>query len=323
MAASSVAVRPSTLRRGFGAALHAADELWSDKWAAAGFAFLLLLALAAAAAPWLGLPSPTEVSVPDRLLPPAFVDGGSWAHPLGTDGLGRDVLSRLLYGGRVSLTVGFFVVLLAGTVGTAAGLVAGYRGGRVDSVIMRLVDAQLAFPGLLLILTILTIVGPSTTMVVVVLSLYGWMIYARLIRSLVLELRERPFIEASRVVGCSSRRIILRHLLPNVMAPLMTQAMLEFARAILAEASLSYLGLGIQPPQASWGLMVAENQVYVSLAWWTIVFPGLILAATVIAINTLASWVRVQMDPRFRRSRGLTATADTVADVAMPRGAGA
>lgn len=270
-----------------------------DTLALASAGFLAVLVVALLLAPLIAGEAPGAVSIPDRLRPPVFMAGGSWDHPLGTDQLGRDMFARLLYGGRVSLIVGTAVVLLSGTVGTAAGLWAGFKGGVVDTIVSRLADAQLAFPGLLLVLTIVATFGSSLPTIIFVLSLYGWMMYARLVRSLVLDLRERPYIEASRVIGCSSWRLVVKHILPMLYAPLLTQAMLEFARVVLAEASLSYLGLGVQPPSTSWGLMVSESQSYIGLGWWTVVLPGVALALTVLAINLISSSLRLNADTRF------------------------
>jgi peptide/nickel transport system permease protein len=278
-------------------------SLLREKLALAGAIYLVLLVIGAVFAPVLISQSPTQIDILVRFQPPAWLPDGTWAHPLGTDGLGRDILARLLYGARVSLIVGVSVVVLAGLLGTVLGLLAGYKGGVWETVVMRIADAQLAFPGLLLILMVLAFVGQSLAIIVAILSLYGWMIYARLVRGMVLQLRETPAIQAAQLVGCSTPRILFRHLLPNLSSAVMTQAMVEFARVILAEASLSYLGLGVQPPDASLGLMVAENQGNVGDAWWTVVFPGALLALTVLAINVVANWLRVETDPQQRQRK--------------------
>jgi peptide/nickel transport system permease protein len=209
----------------------------------------------------------------------------------------------MIYGSRVSLIVGASVVLLAGTFGTLMGLIAGYRGGRTDSIIMRVVDTQVAFPGLLLVLIILAAIGPSMTTIIVVLAINGWMVYARITRGVVLSVKEMPYVEAAEIVGCPSRRVVLRHILPNLASPLLTLAVLEFARIILAEAALSFLGVGIQPPQVSWGLMVAQGRDYLFNGWWIITWPGLAIAFTVLGINLFASWLRVAADPQEREKR--------------------
>jgi peptide/nickel transport system permease protein len=278
-------------------------ELWRDRAGFVGAGFLLLLVLVAVFAPWIAPHDPAAQSLTDRLVPPAWSAGGSWDHPLGTDNLGRDVLSRLMIGARVSLVVGVVVVVVAGAVGTLLGVVAGYSGGRTNSVIMRVVDTTLAFPGLLLALIILATVGPSMTTVIIVLALNNWMIYARVTQGIVLSVKETPYVEAAEIVGCRPRRVIARHILPNLSAPLLTLATLEFAAMVLSEAALSFLGVGIQPPQTSWGLDVAIGKDYMFTAWWLVTFPGLAIALTVLSINLVASWLRVTVDPTEREKR--------------------
>ncbi|MCI0690266.1 MAG: ABC transporter permease, partial [Sporichthyaceae bacterium] len=275
-----------------------------------GVAVVAVLAVAALFAPLLAPHDPTFQSLNDRLRPPVWSDGGSASHLLGTDGLGRDMLSRLIYGSRVSLLVGLAVVALAGTFGTFMGLLSGYKGGRADSVIMRAVDTQVAFPGLLLALIILAGIGPSLRTIVIVLALNGWMVYARITRGVVLSVKETPYVEAAEIVGCRSRRVILRHILPNLTSPLLTLGVLEFARIILAEAALSFLGFGIQPPQISWGLMVADGRDYIFDGWWIITFPGLAIAVTVLGVNLFASWLRVAADPQEREKRFARSTGE-------------
>ena len=281
----------------------AMGELWSDKAGLFGVGVLVLLVLTAVFAPLLAPHDPAAQSLENRLRPPFWSAEGSWDYPLGADGLGRDVLSRMIYGSRVSLIVGASVVLLAGTFGTLMGLIAGYRGRRTDSIIMRVVDTQVAFPGLLLVLIILAAIGPSMTTIIVVLAINGWMVYARITRGVVLSVKEMPYVEAAEIVGCPSRRVVLRHILPNLASPLLTLAVLEFARIILAEAALSFLGVGIQPPQVSWGLMVAQGRDYLFNGWWIITWPGLAIAFTVLGINLFASWLRVAADPQEREKR--------------------
>jgi peptide/nickel transport system permease protein len=281
----------------------ALGELWSDKAGLFGVGVLVLLVLTALLAPLLAPHDPAAQSLQNRLRPPFWSAEGSWDYPLGADGLGRDVLSRMIYGSRVSLIVGASVVLIAGTFGTLMGLVAGYRGGRTDSIIMRVVDTQVAFPGLLLVLIILAAIGPSMTTIIVVLAINGWMVYARITRGVVLSVKEMPYVEAAEIVGCPSKRVVLRHILPNLTSPLLTLGVLEFARIILAEAALSFLGVGIQPPQVSWGLMVAQGRDYLFNGWWIITWPGLAIAFTVLGINLFASWLRVAADPQEREKR--------------------
>jgi peptide/nickel transport system permease protein len=278
-------------------------ELWSDKAGFVGACFLLVLVILAVFGSTLAPHDPAAQSLADRLTPPVWSDGGSWDHPLGTDNLGRDVLSRLMVGARISLLIGTAVCLLAGTFGVLMGLIAGYKGGRIDSLIMRIVDTQVAFPGLLLALIVLAVVGPSVTSVIAVLAANGWMVYARITRGTVLSVRETPYVEAAEIVGCRSRRVIFRHILPNLTSPLLTLGILEFARIVLAEAALSYLGLGIQPPNTSWGLDVAIGKDYLYNAWWLVTFPGVAIALTVLSVNLVASWLRVVADPQARDKR--------------------
>lgn len=266
----------------------------------------------------------TRVQLSNRFLPPVW-DGGSWDHILGADALGRDVAARLILGARVSLIVGFGVVIIAGTIGTLLGLIAGYRGGWVDTIVMRLVDAQLAFPGLVLIIAVVGALGPSITVMIIVLSAYAWMIFARLSRGIAVQLKAGGYVRAAQLIGCSGWRVVTRHLLPAVAGPILTQSMLELGRIMLAEASLSYLGLGVQPPDVSWGLMVAENRPYLTAAWWTVTLPGFALAICVLTNNLLAGWIRVEMDPmqsqvasarRLRRRTLRKSSPASVAEVA-------
>lgn len=269
-----------------------------------GAVVLSLLVAGAILAPLISPYDPRKQNLSARLTPPLFF-GGSTDHLLGTDQLGRDLLSRLLQGARVSMTVGLVVVLIAGLFGISMGLLAGYRGKFTDSVIMRVADMQLAFPGILLALVILYALGPSIRLVIIVLSINGWMIYARVTRSLVLSLRKSEYIEAAEISGAGPFRTMWRHILPNLTSPLLTLGVLEFARIILAEAALSFLGYGVQPPDASWGLVIAQGQDYLTSAWWIVVIPGIVISITVLSANLLSSWLRIYTDPRQRdRQRG-------------------
>jgi len=277
----------------------AASELWSDKAGLLGLTVIVLIVVGAIFAPWLAPHDPNEQSLLNRLTPPFQ----TWEYPLGTDSLGKDELSQLLFGARTSLVVGAAVVLFSGTVGIVLGLFAGYRGGRWDSIVMRAVDVQVAFPGLLLALIILAVVSPSLESLIIVLALNGWMVYARITRGIVLQAKETPYVEAAEIVGCKSRRVVFRHILPNLTSPLLTLAVLEFARIVLAEAALSFLGLGIQPPEVSWGLMVATGRDYLFTAWWVATWPGIAISVLVLAVNLFASWLRVAADPQQRDRR--------------------
>ena len=278
-------------------------ELARDKAGLIGVLLITALVLMALFAPYIAPHDPTEQDLTARLAPPVWYEKGSWDHILGTDHLGRDVLSRSIHGSRVSLLVGASVVLLAGSFGVIMGLVAGYLGGRADAFVMRWIDTQVAFPGLLLALIILAVIGPSLLTVVVVLSLNGWMVYGRMARGAVLAVRQTPYVEAAEIVGCRWPRIVFRHILPNLTSPLLTLAILEFARIVLAEAALSFLGLGIQPPATSWGLDVAVGKNYMFMAWWLVTVPGTAIAVTVLAINLVASWMRLISDPQEREKQ--------------------
>jgi peptide/nickel transport system permease protein len=279
------------------------EELWRDKAGLLGLTVIVLLVLMAIFAPLLAPYDPAVQSVVTRLKPPFWVQGGSTAHLLGTDQLGRDVLSRVIFGARASLLVGTSVVALAGTFGVLLGLFAGYKGGRTDAIIMRLVDIQVAFPGLLLILLIVSVIGPGTVTMIVVLACTNWMIYARLVRGIVLSIRQSAYVEAAEMTGCKPSRVIFKHVLPNLSSPLLTLGILEFTNIVLAEAAMSFLGLGIQPPATSWGLDVANGRDYIFVAWWLITFPGLSIAVTVLSINLFANWLRVTTDPQEREKR--------------------
>ena len=296
---ASATVRRSRLR----SLASGIGELWGDKAGFFGALLVLLFVLVALFAPLIAPQDPSSQVLTQRLVPPFWEHGGSLSHLLGTDQLGRDILSRVIYGSRISLLVGVSVVLIAGIFGTTAGIVAGYAGGRVDGFVMRVVDTQGAFPGLLLALLILAAVGPSVHTVIIVLCLDGWLMYARVARGTVLSLREMPYVEAAELVGCRPRRVMWRHVAPNLTSPILTVAVLEFARIILAEAVLSFLGLGVQPPQMSWGLEIAEGQDYVYSAWWLVTFPGIAIAVTVLGVNMFASWLRVAADPQEREKR--------------------
>lgn len=278
-------------------------ELWRDKTAFLGTLFLLLLFVCAVAAPLLAPHDPHDQDIVNRLQPPVWEDGGSWTHVFGTDGLGRDVLSRLIFGARISLFVGLAVMVVAGTTGVLLGLVAGYRGGRTDRFIMRVVDTQIAFPGLLIAILLASLLGPSVQTVVIVLSINGWMIYARMTRGVVLSVKETPYVEAAEIIGCRPKRVMIKHILPNLAAPLSTLAVLEFARIVLAEAALSFLGVGVKRTDISWGLDVASGQDLIFNSYWLVVIPGAVISLTVLSVNLVASWLRVVADPQEREKR--------------------
>jgi peptide/nickel transport system permease protein len=268
--------------------------------ALAGAAFVLLLGAVAAAAPWLAPHDPTRQSLRARLTAPTLAAADGQAHLLGTDHLGRDVLSRVIYGARVSLVIGFAAVTVGGLIGAALGLLAGFRGGWVDGVVMTLADAQLAFPFILLAIGIIAVLGPSFPTLIVVVGLSGWVAYARILRSQVLVLRSREFVDAIHALGGSTLRIVLGHILPNVVSSLVVIATLELARAIVLEATLSFLGLGIQPPTPSWGGMIHEGREYLDSAWWISTCPGTVLMLTSLVVSRTGDWLRDLLDPTLR-----------------------
>ena len=254
-----------------------------------------LMSIGAVLAPWVAPFDPNFINVDALLLPP------SWAHPMGTDALGRDVFSRILFGGRVSLWVGFVAVGIATSIGLALGLVSGYFGRIVDEIIMRGVDVMLCFPSFFLILAVIAFLEPSLTNIMIVIGLTGWMGVARLVRAETLTIRERDYVLAARAAGAGPGRIIFRHILPNAIAPVLVSATLGVAGAILTESSLSFLGLGVQPPDASWGNMLLEGKEVLGIAWWLSVFPGLAILFTVLGYNLLGEALRDLLDPRLKQ----------------------
>jgi len=264
-------------------------------------AFMLLIVLAALLAPAVSPYDPIQQSLRERLRGPTwFPEEGRKRHLLGTDHLGRDILSRIVYGSRVSLIVGFAAVLIGGTIGGTLGLLSGFAGGAVDEAIMLVVDAQLAFPFILLAIGIIAVLGPSFPNLILVVGLSGWVTYARIVRAQVLSIKEREYITAIRGLGGSVRRIILSHILPNTLAPFLVVATLELARTILLESTLSFLGLGIQPPTPSWGGMLNEGRGYLDTAWWISAFPGLALMVTALLVSRVGDWLRDVLDPTLR-----------------------
>ncbi|MFZ5634769.1 MAG: ABC transporter permease [Bacillota bacterium] len=275
-----------------------------DRLAFYAFIFLLFVFAVAVFAPFISPHDYTTGDVWDRLKPPSWVEGGKPGYLLGTDQQGRDILSRLIWGGRVSLRVGFIVVFLAASVGVFLGLLAGYAGGKTEMIIMQMVDIQFAFPGMLVALVFVMVLGPGEFNLIIALAFNGWMVFARMARGLVLTFRDGPLVEAAKAIGVQPLKIMFRHILPNIFAPLLTLFVLEVARIILAEATMSFLGYGIQPPASSWGLMIGEGRKYFPMAWWLVVFPGIAIAATVWALNIFSSWLSTVMDPLQKGQSG-------------------
>jgi len=274
----------------------AARHFRKNRLAMAGMFVMLLLYVLALMAPLVAPFDPTAQGdiVLTRYRPPSF------ENPMGTDKFGRDILSRVLYGARISLTIGFIAVGLSVTLGTAVGALAGYFGRWVDSVLMRFTDMMLSFPRLILLIVVIALFEPSIWLVVIVLGLTGWMSVARIVRGEVLSLREREFVQAARVLGMNDARIIGRHIIPNILAPVIVYTTLGIGNTILVEAALSFLGLGVQPPTPSWGNMISDGRDSLITAWWIATFPGLAIVATVTAFNLLGDGLRDAMDPRLR-----------------------
>lgn len=269
-------------------------SLRHNKAAAVALVVFCIIVFSAIFAPLVAPHDPFATNLSLRNMPPGTASPtGGIPYLLGTDALGRDELSRLIYGGRVSLLVGFSAMIVSGLLGVSLGLFSGYFGGKTDTVIMRFVDFQMSMPSLLIALLVLYVLGPSLVNVVLVLAITRWMVYARVTRSMMLTLREESFVEASKALGASPWRTIFRHMLPNVMAPILVLATMELGIMLLTEASLSFLGLGIQPPDSSWGLMLAQGREYLVSAWWLVAMPGLAIFVTVMAINLIATWLRV------------------------------
>jgi len=260
-----------------------------------GGLIVLILVLVAIFAPYVARSDPTAIDIKDALLAP------SPRHILGTDQLGRDIFSRIIYGSRVSLSIGLVAVGLAAVIGVILGSLAGYFGGRTDSVIMRFVDIMLCFPSFFLILAVIAVIGPSIYNIMIIIGLTSWMGMARLIRAEILSLKEREFVLAAKVLGVGHWKIIVRHLIPNGIGPVLVSFVLGVAGAVLVEAGLSFLGLGVQPPMPSWGNILMEGKAALGVAWWLILFPGLAILVTVLGFNLLGEGLRDMLNPRLRR----------------------
>lgn len=270
------------------------------KYGLTAAAVLLVIVLATVLAPWVAPHDPLGVNIRHRLAPPAWMEGGTRAHLLGTDQVGRDLLSRVIHGGRVSLVVGVAAVVLSATIGVLLGLIAGYFGRRLDWTIMTGVNVMLTFPFVLLALAIIAVLGPSLTNMVLVLGAAGWPIYARVVRAETLSIREREFVLASRALGMRHGRILFRQIFPNLVSPIVVISTLQVAQVIIAESFLSFLGLGVQPPTPAWGNMLGEGRVYMLNSWWIAAFPGLAIFVTTLVINLMGNALRDWLDPHMK-----------------------
>jgi len=265
-----------------------------------GLSVLLVIGGAAVFAPQLAPWDPARQMLMKRLRPPMWQERGLREHPLGTDHLGRDILSRILHGGRISLGVGLTAVTLSALIGVTLGLLAGFFGGRADALIMRVVDVFLAIPYILLAMGVVFALGPSLLNVILVMAVTRWVQFARIVRADVLSIREREFVAGARARGNRALRLLLRHVLPNALTPIIVVATLELAFMIIYESALSFLGLGVQPPTPTWGWMLSDGRNYVATAWWLATLPGLAIMLTVLAVNLLGDWLRDTLDPRLK-----------------------
>jgi peptide/nickel transport system permease protein len=244
---------------------------------------------------------PNEARFENALIPPLWQAGGKLGYPLGTDELGRDLLSRLIGGTSISLQVGLVVVLLAGFVGTLVALLSGFLGGWIDSLLMRFTDVMMSIPSLMIAIVLAAVIGPSKTNIIIILAVVGWTHYARVLRGEVLRISALEFIALARIAGCSKTRIMVRHIFPNMVNTLVVLATLQLGIVIIAESILSFLGLGVPPPDPAWGLMIAEGRAYITMAWWLCAWPGLAILAVVLSCNLLGDWLRIRLDPKFRQ----------------------
>ena len=270
--------------------------------------FILIVAAILADLSWIGFPDirlapyeANEMTLGDRLTPPFFMPGGSMEHILGTDKIGRDILSRMIYGARISLSVSLLVIAIATIIGTTLGMLAGYARGRTDGFIMRVTDAALAFPALLIALLLAVALGPSFSTVVLALSALSWAPYARMMRGEVLRIRGEDFVAQARIIGCSPARIIIKHIFPNVVNTLVVLMTMSVGLVILIEASLSFLGAGVPATTPTWGSMASEGRDTIARGWWISLFPSLAIGLVVLSCNFLGDWLRDKMDPRLRQ----------------------
>ncbi|CAH1673699.1 MULTISPECIES: ABC transporter permease [unclassified Chelatococcus] len=274
-------------------------RFWADRFSSGAMVIVLLFVLLAIFAPFIAPHDPYETDLFRRLQPPAWMEGGEWSFILGCDGLGRDILSRIIYGARVSITIGLAVVMIATMIGIVLGLAAGYLRGWADIVISRIIDILLGFPYLIFAIALMAMMGPGLQNIILALVLKEWVVPARVVRGEVLAAREMEYVEAARAVGAPRPYIMFREILPNILSPVIVVSTIRMAHVIILEASLSFLGIGVQPPTASWGSMVADGRAFVLDAWWVSTFPGLAILALVLSINVASQGLRDAFDPKF------------------------
>ncbi len=278
-------------------------QLIMSKTGMLGSVLVLLVVLIAICAPLLTSHDPAAVDTLNRLKPPAWLDGGASEHWLGTDNLGRDMWSRIVYGARVSLIVGMGAVIVSGVIGAILGLLSGFYGKWLDAVIMRVGDAFMAIPTILFMLVVMAIVGPGITTLIFVIGVTNWVPFTRIVRSEVLSIKERDFVHAARSIGAKNGRLIVKHILPNILSSFIVICGMNVGTTIIMEASLSFLGLGIKPPDVSWGGMLSDGRQYVATSWWVATFPGLAITFTVLGVIFLGDWLRDVLDPRTETNK--------------------
>ncbi|MCG7382127.1 ABC transporter permease [Paenibacillus sp. ACRRY] len=278
-------------------------QLIISKTGMLGSVLVLLVVMIAICAPLLTSHDPAAVDPLNRLKPPAWMDGGASEHWLGTDNLGRDMWSRIVYGARVSLIVGMGAVIVSGVIGAILGLLSGFYGKWLDAVIMRVGDAFMAIPTILFMLVVMAIVGPGITTLIFVIGVTNWVPFTRIVRSEVLSIKERDFVHAARSIGAKNGRLILKHILPNILSSFIVICGMNVGTTIIMEASLSFLGLGIKPPDVSWGGMLSDGRQYVATSWWVATFPGLAITFTVLGVIFLGDWLRDVLDPRTETNK--------------------
>ena len=278
-------------------------KLFKRKTAVVGLVITVAVILMAIFAPYVAPHDPEKVDLALRLKPPFWLENGSFNYPLGTDSLGRDVLSRIIFGSQKSILVSFLATVISCILGVILGLISGYYGGMLDTVITRLGDIQLAFPLILLSIAVIAVLGASTINLIIVFGIANWVVYARVTRGAVLSVKEKEYVESSRAAGCSDWRIIIYHIFPNVFAPIIVIATLSLAGIIISESSLSFLGLGVPPPNPTWGGMLSEGRQYLYDGWWVATFPGLAIMLTVLGVNLFGDGLRDAFDPKLSTER--------------------